>query len=427
MLVSLLDLVLQNQMPRGGLLGGGAPPEANPLAALAGAQQGQQPQRQDSGIPDALSRLVTGAPSDPSLGAGANQEIFQQGLMTAGLGTLASDPSRGTLGRLAEGLAVSQSVTGQMREKLRQEQEDQARALQMAEVFGEGPLSRDQLTQGIRLALVRGEDDTADTLRQIMDDFPEEGEEGPGFELVNLQGIGTFRMDEDGTLRDPFTGEVVDERPTGDEEDPLDGAFTDTVFGGDVTPEIARLAVQQGVPQESLEQAAQQGFRVRFRADGSPVRILGLASAPQEEQAETGGQAAALRRNLTTLETILADEGGPPNRVQMHLPNEMAPDWVQRYNAAAGNIEINAARAMFGARVSDSERDALAEVLTPRFGDDASTVEQKLNNLREMVGDFEKQQGIFDPNRTPGSGEGLREFGVDPDSVQNIGTQLENF
>lgn len=388
-MASLLDVIVARRNPQlAGLLG--VPAEQPASAGLLGGGGEQPPAAGGGGVGGALSQVFTG-PDDPGLPEEANAQARQQALLQAGLATLAGGggDARG-IQRLAQGALLGQQIGQETRSRIREDFDRRQRLAQISAQFESG-MDRNSVSQALRVSISQGDSEMSKVLTSVLKEFPEPDPEDAGLKVVNLDTFGSFLMDEDGNFFDPFTKERVTETPELPEEieDPLEGAFTDTILD----PESGNMV------------------RVRFDKAGNPIRVMGIAKAPEPvEQGDLAGMSRQLDQNLTSLQRLV-EEHGPPNELHERLPNRVKPEWVQQYEAAAGNINILASRLMFSARVSDSEREALSAVLTPRAGDHAGVIRQKMENLRRLVSDFKAQQNLFDPDREEGSG-GLSRYGV---------------
>ena len=248
---SLLELMIQNRRPRGGLLGQGAPPEASPLAALSGA--------------NSASGGGEGRPLPPvSLLSQEEQDALRsEQLTTLGLGILSSDPSRGAFSRIAEGALLSRELGQDRREdllrrkidlqelaiELREEQRDRRLDRFRGQVFSDADLSDPhQRTQVMGKLLAAGDFEGAQRLNQFEANLPEARPVENGGEII-LYDLRT--LERKGTIQTP------EERPEGTEV--IDRGTRSDLIDSNTGDVIASFS--HGLPPEELRERQDTIFK----------------------------------------------------------------------------------------------------------------------------------------------------------------------
>lgn len=350
---SLLDIIIQNRRgPQGGLLGQNtAPPEASPLAALTGASQGQAASGGGSPTPMPPVNL---SPEEQA-GIRSNQ------LLTAGLATLASDPSQGTLGRLARGVLTSQEVGRQSRQDLieqkidfqelavdlREEQRNQLMQRQRARLFSSADLTDpQQRTEVFESLMAAGDFKGAQRLNQFEANIPEVREVQNGEEIIlydprTLERKGSIQTPDErpegtqlvnrGTrsdLIDKDTGQVISsfshELTPQELQDRQSEVFKRTdKLADDFRSETGNLQeslilAEQAAGAPSQDPAAQQTLVIALNKLLDPGSVVRQSEFARVQ--EIGGFAAEAQ----TFANRLAEEGQLPPSVENRIRDEIA-------------------------------------------------------------------------------------------------------
>lgn len=397
-MASLLDFIIQNRMPQGGLLGQNqTPPEANPLAALsaAGPSPSAPPSGGGGGINgDAISRLFAGG-TDPSLSQEENDSIKRQAILMAGLGTLASDPSKGTAGRLAEGIATGQMVSEQARERAAEARERTAEARRKIMIgdalTGEEPgIARADAERALQFAIASGDNDAAKNIIDVLGTLPEDTRHKP--ETVKLADGTVAIFDPNDRLFYDASGQEITELPedAADEDDRLQ--FTDNLVDPATGEPVAGVI--------NLDRGTFTHVDGVVPADSMETQDLG------PDQIETAEQATLMRKNFDVMKAYWEENQSIPSAIDLKrfesdgtlfaasggrdLPND-----VQQFLQAQEAILLELANKLAGVRGISAEnaRGAIRRAFGFTQGDSPGNINQTLQDIEIRVRSMELQAG----------------------------------
>ncbi len=378
---------LIEEVTRGNLDSGPGKPGAGFLGFLFG----------DEGIPD--------------LSAEARGRLRREGLVISGWTMLASSPEVDFWQALALGVLVARLHITQTAGELLDEQNRQQRIIERADVLEKLP-GLPGFEELRRRAIAEGDLDTVDTLNDVIKELRDLEAGQADWKVVNVAGR-SFAMDGEGNLRDPFSKEIVIERPPA-EPGP----------GFSLSPGQVRFDAQ-GRPIASVEEPAGSGglegaFRedivlpdgsthtVLFDRGGNPIRDLGVSERPEAAGGSPDPKvlqiAGELRREVDNIRGILGDDPSTPEvegaekfgftgalgRLARLLPAEIEPSDLKQIRAASQNILSLIVRQRSGAQATEAEVKRLESFAVPKAGDDPSTIRTKLERLERIIADFEQ-------------------------------------
>lgn len=343
-----------------------AGPQAAPQPAPTGARR-REPLPGEKGQ-SFLSLLFTGEPVGPDSGDGARllttlskrdrDHLLRRGLLTAGLMMLGGNHSGRSFGEvLARGIFAAQQDTAQTAGELLDIRNAQIRLARRAQVFADADLTEVEKWEELRrLSATTGDTEGVNAATDVLDQFREleAGEAEARFQDIQTpNGTITALVRElpDGgvQLRNPITGEVLDERsaPPVDDKERLSRINT---LADDARRELSPLVESHRLASSALgapeqDPAAQQTLIMALNKLLDPGSVV--RASEFERVAEMGGLSAQAQEYWNRL----TKEGQLPPQVEDSIRRE-----IERLHAATQQ-EIQSLQQHWTRRATDAGVD----------------------------------------------------------------------
>jgi hypothetical protein len=200
-------------------------PDISILERLPAREQEPEPPEPGKRQRDLLGRIFAGDALE-GLSPETRERVKRDAILTAGLSILVANGQGMTLGMsrpslgsvVASGVLAGRQAAAESAGQVMDEQARQQRLASYAEFLGDADMSsRETWEQMARIALIQGDNDVVKLSREMLAEMPDTSE--AGWEFQELKGengasFGTFLVDNDNQLRDPFTREIISQRPT---------------------------------------------------------------------------------------------------------------------------------------------------------------------------------------------------------------------